>query len=652
MKQCGKCGAFSEESSLFCKQCGAALLGTPTKATRKKGFRRGGLVALVILLCLVLAGGGAACVRWGLPYLMKEKNEHYYLLKTNRAEPGMKLVTFTPEEGIDGEELEEDYQLICERLLSCGFDRKPELAGREITIQLPKDSINGIDPFLFGVEGGLYLGSTLENRSEAGALLSPRCYEIERDMLISVSIEESETAKLFKALERSDFVKRNSTQLDAIRAKIQSEHISFLQCTITDEGAAVLEQVIEDTDYGGSMVAMLSQNGSHWLGSVIPVPDAPDHAFYLIPWDTESSMLTTLLQKIFTQETLYGTYYYDDSPFYWGCMNRGGEVIVEPSVYTGLGFLTEGKMTAKKDGLYGYLDRNGKEIVPFIYEEAFDFSDGFAQVKLDGKMGYINARGERIGECVYDDCKPFHDGYAGVMQGGLWGLMDSRGRLVIDFQYDNIGSYSAGVVAVEREGLWGGVDAKNRERIPFLYEWEFYFPDKAPAMVRKDEKFGYINNRGETVIPFVYDDAEPFSEGLAAVGQLEDGAKRGYINPKGEIVIPLQYTSADSFLEGFAAVGLQDENGYYFGYIDKTGEVTVPLEYIQVSGFYDGLDMVTDSEQKTYLINPKGERLLCMDGYGKINMDYGLFCVEQDGKRFYLDEKGEQVGPCYDFSYE
>jgi hypothetical protein len=56
---------------------------------------------------------------------------------------------------------------------------------------------------------------------------------------------------------------------------------------------------------------------------------------------------------------------------------------------------------------------------------------------------------------------------------------------------------------------------------------------------------------GGMAIPFEYDDAKPFSDGLAAVKK--DG-KWGYIDTGGRVDIPFEYTNVTSFSEGLAAV--------------------------------------------------------------------------------------------------
>ena len=66
-----------------------------------------------------------------------------------------------------------------------------------------------------------------------------------------------------------------------------------------------------------------------------------------------------------------------------------------------------------------------------------------------------------------------------------------------------------------------------------------------------------------------YDELYPFSEGLAAVKKNE---KFGFINTKGELVIPCQYQYAGSFKEGLACV-VKDEEDNNISFIDAKGEI-------------------------------------------------------------------------------
>ena len=95
------------------------------------------------------------------------------------------------------------------------------------------------------------------------------------------------------------------------------------------------------------------------------------------------------------------------------------------------------------------------------------------------------------------------------------------------------------------------------------------------AAACKNGKWGYINTKGEEVIPCRYDDnqnyegksASPFHEGLAAVCK---GDKWGYINRQGEEVIPvnLEVCLAGGFSNGRAVL---DEDFTHFIVIDTAG---------------------------------------------------------------------------------
>ena len=59
------------------------------------------------------------------------------------------------------------------------------------------------------------------------------------------------------------------------------------------------------------------------------------------------------------------------------------------------------------------------------------------------------------------------------------------------------------------------------------------------ALVLNDEdKYGYINKKGEFVIKPIYNEAEPFENGL---GKVKRNDKEGFVNSNGEEVIPIEY---------------------------------------------------------------------------------------------------------------
>ena len=84
-----------------------------------------------------------------------------------------------------------------------------------------------------------------------------------------------------------------------------------------------------------------------------------------------------------------------------------------------------------------------------------------------------------------------------------------------------------------------------------------------------------------------------------------DSEKWGYINKNGEVLIPFQFETAYAFTEGLAGVKI---DGGKLGYINLNGEFEIPASYAYGSYFHNGTALVLDKEVN-YLINTKGEKI-------------------------------------------
>ena len=58
---------------------------------------------------------------------------------------------------------------------------------------------------------------------------------------------------------------------------------------------------------------------------------------------------------------------------------------------------------AKKDGKYGYVDKNNVVVVNYIYDDATEQNNsGYVAVKKDGKWGAIDQKGNVVQEPTYE----------------------------------------------------------------------------------------------------------------------------------------------------------------------------------------------------------------------------------------------------------
>ena len=96
---------------------------------------------------------------------------------------------------------------------------------------------------------------------------------------------------------------------------------------------------------------------------------------------------------------------------------------------------------------------------------------------------------------------------------------------------------------------------------------KIYSFNEGLALVKKNDKYGYVDYEGKLIIPLIYYGGRDFSEGLALV--LKKNLKRGYIDKNNKIIIPMIYDDGVDFENGFTRVAIE-EFGYFT--INKKGE--------------------------------------------------------------------------------
>jgi hypothetical protein len=164
------------------------------------------------------------------------------------------------------------------------------------------------------------------------------------------------------------------------------------------------------------------------------------------------------------------------------------------------------------------------------------------------------------------------------------------------------------------------------------------------AVVVKDRKRGYIDDRGNAFIPFIYEDASVFSHELARVMM---NGKSGFINVNGGVVIPFVYDFAGDFNNGLARV--QQDNRW--GFIDVTGTAVIPIQYERVGDFSDGLAPVKSPGGKWGFISPKGKVILqpkyelaesFMNGEAVVKLDHKFYAISTSGKKLREIKRAEE----------
>ncbi|GHT08964.1 hypothetical protein FACS189426_05930 [Bacteroidia bacterium] len=354
----------------------------------------------------------------------------------------------------------------------------------------------------------------------------------------------------------------------------------------------------------------------------------------------------------------------------------------EIEAYSGLDNADLSLIPVKQDGKCGYINLKGEYVIKPQFADADYFREGLAWVKsADGKVGYIGKDGNYVIAAEYAHGTPFSEGLAFVMSpnGSVPVCIDTKGNAKFTLSqatsvnpfykgfaqlgnpYSN--SYSdtlqyvdksGKVISVPRVNKW---QQDNEDYIERFGEGLYPFSDN-------NNKYGYRNKKGETVINPQFDDADTFSEGLAPV---KIGDKIGFIDKKGKIVINPQFDRVLSCFseEGLALVALKNRHySYNYALIDRTGQLVISdldgklICGVGVRGVSKDVYIIAGNN-KSWLIDKKGHILAAPDAeiefgredwetFMKTQEPMILLQNENNGKWGFMDVKGNVITPQFD----
>ena len=275
----------------------------------------------------------------------------------------------------------------------------------------------------------------------------------------------------------------------------------------------------------------------------------------------------------------------------YGFIDSRGQWVVEP-MYEKAGRFSAGFAIVCKNDRYGYVDTKGKEIISCQFEDVGSFHNGFAAVKQGGWTGFIDTSGRVVIKPQYTvsvSHTRFNEGLAPVFGADeQTGFIDTSGQWGISAQFHSAGNFVDGLAwamwqqddssAEHGFTIKGGyIDREGVYVIPPEYDFGWDFSDGlATVWVRSEDKMNkiwkVINRQGEVVLENLpYRNVGALNNGVIPIQ--EDDMKWGFMNIRGEVIIPPQYAGINHFQNGLARM----EAGTVFSntivYINTKGEV-------------------------------------------------------------------------------
>jgi hypothetical protein len=251
-----------------------------------------------------------------------------------------------------------------------------------------------------------------------------------------------------------------------------------------------------------------------------------------------------------------------------------------------------------------------------------------------------------------------------IVREGRYGYIDHTGAMLIRPQFLWAADFEDGLGTVYVCGHLLAIDISGN-LLPL------HSKQKPPKLrpITRGTKVVFVDATGQRLGNTSFDEALPFSEGLAAVRL---GNKWGFIDTSGRIVIPPTFEAAFYFREGVANATLSadpvliDKSGKVlargydqlsgvvaegripvsraskYGYLDLHGAIAIPLIYDGADSFSEGLAPVKRGEKWGYI-----------DGDGAVVIPFvfdsadvfgsGLAPVRKEGQSGFIDTSGNFV---------
>lgn len=220
----------------------------------------------------------------------------------------------------------------------------------------------------------------------------------------------------------------------------------------------------------------------------------------------------------------------------------------------------------KKDPDYGYIDDSGRFVIKQQFSQAGEFNaDGLSIVATGRNYGVIDKNGKYVLPPVYQGISDFSGGVAVLQKGTKQGLADESGKVLVNAVYNAVLNYSEGLAV-----------AQNDTIVQSKYDYVSYAFDKTGKLVFK------INGMMGS-----------FHNGLATLRD-NASQLYGYVNETGKITIAPQFIEADDFRNGTAQVMASDRKTYDIDNTGKQiKEVTAGDQDANNQYFDDGYSIKT-----------------------------------------------------------
>ncbi|MBX9689934.1 MAG: WG repeat-containing protein [Candidatus Obscuribacterales bacterium] len=248
----------------------------------------------------------------------------------------------------------------------------------------------------------------------------------------------------------------------------------------------------------------------------------------------------------------------------WGYVNRSGSFVIPPKFldarqfHDGLaavklsGEELQNKKRSTPTSNWTFIDRSGTTWSK-TFVAVHDFAEGLTAAEVREPKSSFNspaeiedmpnlplykqiykANGELLTQTIFDDVGKSSEGMIPIRHGKLVGFLNSQGKTIVEPKFLAVDSFSEGLAAIAEQTpsgtKLGFIDKAGNNAIPARFPLSYIdfkmwllgghsrFHDGL-SLIQVDSKYGYLKRSGDWLVEPRFDQAKPFSDGLAAVCQ-------------------------------------------------------------------------------------------------------------------------------------
>ena len=304
-------------------------------------------------------------------------------------------------------------------------------------------------------------------------------------------------------------------------------------------------------------------------------------------------------------------------------------------------------LKVQKNGKYGLINFEGKEVIPVEYDEitVIPQIENSFKVKKEDKYGIVDSDGKTVIQPQYADIdvlgKDNKSGFIVKTDSGKYGIVDYSNTLILEAKYDSVEKvYGNDMYVVTVNGKQKLVNKAGNDVLTDGFDTisNILANQENAVIFTKSGKYGAIKTTGEIIINPEYDSLEETKVGTFIASK--DG-KYGIINIDKEEKLPFEYTSI-TFSEK-ADLYVAEDSNFKAKILNSNLETKAEGILSELNESKGYLKLRVDDKYKYY--NFKFEEKQEAD----IFPNRTLFLSKKDGKYGYVDKNGKVI---VDYTYD